>query len=433
MEGKIKLSIIVFIVLMSVVAAVYIVLFSLGLKVNWQNRTIDQTSIVSITTKPSSASIFIDGRDINRTTPALIRWVMPGSYRLELKKDFYHDFNIEIKTEPGLATEIKNIRLFLKEPGLETVSSANEVKLINGNSAGYFWHDNTIKFFSLNPERIKTVYENERNIKSIKFNKEVNRAIINQEKLVNLFDGKEIVSLNKVFAGFSNFQFIGNNSYLLAEKDNQFFSLDLKNRKSTKLINKNNTSSYLVYDGIFYIDKRKNPRLVKIDFSNEEEVLAKTEISYDSFDKEKTDTISLAKLSLKLLNDQLFLVDEQDRYLLFDDDKYRYVGNDLTSITKLNNHTYLITDSFNEITLIDLKEQDKKVYLRTSTQASSPKFISDDYLIYQQDNRVSVYQTVYETGWQISGDLKVDTFWPIDDRTILVLTKSGDLIKLEIS
>lgn len=101
-------------VLLSIV--VYIVLFSLGIKIDWQNLNLEQTGILSIKTDPAGAKIIIDGQETGSVTPQKLRWILPGRYQVTLIKDGYQPWQKQVEIKPGLVTELKNFSFFLNRP-----------------------------------------------------------------------------------------------------------------------------------------------------------------------------------------------------------------------------------------------------------------------------------------------------------------------------
>jgi hypothetical protein len=432
MKNRVWLTLVALVILVSTLVAGYVLLFSLGLKVDWQNRTIDQTSILSISTQPAGASIFLDGKDLDRKTPATIRWILPGDYRLELKKDGYQKFSVEIKARPGLATEVKNTKLFLKKPKQKLVSAANGVKMVENGSAGYLWDENEIVFFSLSPEKQRSIYSSKEKIDSVVFNQETSRVIVNQELVVNLLSGKKVINLKNRFRDFKNFKFIdGEKNHLLAVKENSLFLINLREQKTKKLLNLKNIKSYQVTDRIYYIDKQKSANLVEINIEGEKKDIAKKTTKLKTLDQEESVITPINQLSLDLVDQEVFLVDSEDRYFLLNNDNQQ-LGVGLTSVSRIDGNKYLLTNRVNEAVFLDLDREEREVYLRSSNQIKKASYIFPGYLVYLKDGQVCVYQTEYETGWRVSGDLKVDQFW-IVGKNLLVLTKDQNLIELEIN
>ncbi len=115
-------------------------------------------------------------------------------------------------------------------------------------------------------------------------------------------------------------------------------------------------------------------------------------------------------------------------FLVFDDGKV------IRQIKRLGSSRYLVTNDLNEIYLKDFNDSDNnQTYIRSSKQIVKAGFLTDNYLIYQQGEDLHVYSTKYRTGWQVDGKIRVEKYWPISTKNILVLTKQGQLLELQIS
>lgn len=63
--------------------------------------------ILSIESKPSDASIYIDGKKLEERTPAIVNSILVGKHKIRLSKEGYHDFTKTISVKENKEKEIK--------------------------------------------------------------------------------------------------------------------------------------------------------------------------------------------------------------------------------------------------------------------------------------------------------------------------------------
>ncbi len=110
------------------------VLYAVGYSFDWQNLSIKQTGALYLKSKPSSAKIFINGKN-NKTTPRLISHLLPGFYQVKISAENFHPWQKTLEIKPGLVTEARNIFLFPKNPVLELVAenASSSIEVIQNN------------------------------------------------------------------------------------------------------------------------------------------------------------------------------------------------------------------------------------------------------------------------------------------------------------
>jgi len=410
----------------------YIILFSFGLKVDWNNFRIIQTSILSVSTTPRGADIYLDGRDLGKNTPFNLRWIIPETYRLELKKEGYHSFNHQIDLDAGLVTEINNLRLFRSQPLVKKIAEAEQIEMVS-NSSGYLVDQKKVRFFSINPSKVRKIYIYEKGIESFLANKDFTKAVINQDQVIDLLSGNLILCLDMNYKRYSKFQFLGNDR-LIAKKKGILYTIDISNRTADKLFDIKRIKEYLIVDSkIYYLTKSESTQLVSIDESNNRHIIAKNTLTVD--DGEKDRIISLDRLSLEKISNKLFL-NFQDEQILIDGDR-RIIFNDGKSVKKISkqsSNSYIVVNDLNEVYRRDLTGVDNnQTIIRVSQKVNKAEYLAKDYLIYGQADDLYVYSTEYKTGWNINGDLKIDDFWKVNSKKILVKTNQNQLLELTIN
>ena len=72
-----------------IVLAAVTITFSLGYRFDFKTRSFVATGTIVIASQPKGAAIFLNGEKTDYVTPAIVRFLKPGDYDLELKKAGY--------------------------------------------------------------------------------------------------------------------------------------------------------------------------------------------------------------------------------------------------------------------------------------------------------------------------------------------------------
>ena len=108
--------------LIAVVAIVFIMmLVAMGFSFN-DNGRIEQSGLVEISSRPSSAKVTIDGKELFSTTE-VNKLLTTGSHDIKITKTGYDTWNYTINIEAGLTTTIDWVRLFPLNPETANVDT----------------------------------------------------------------------------------------------------------------------------------------------------------------------------------------------------------------------------------------------------------------------------------------------------------------------
>jgi hypothetical protein len=429
-EQNVKYFFIVLGAILIVGLAIYIVFFSFGLKVDWTNLKIQQTSILIVESQPTGAEVYLDGELVDKATPSQVRWVLPGEYHLEIKKEGYQTFNKIINFEAGLVTKISNVNLFYKTPEVQLIGSAEQVNMID-QSSGYYFADNQINYFSLAPNLDRKIYIHSDQIRSLITNPKFDSAIVNDRYVIDLLSGKQILDLKKLFPKLLDFKFLGND-YLLAQSKKALYSIDINNQKSTKLLKLEDIDRYFISDNLIYsLTSSDQPKLQAIDQYGNFSLLAQDTV--EIIKKNVATSINLEEVELKKSNDLVYLEDRKNNVLLINQKKIEYLTTDVVKeINKSDDNSYLVVNQLNELYRLT-EDNHKQIYIRTSSELSEPKDYFKNYLAYRINGDINIYSTSHLTGWRINGEFKIIKYWSTIDKDILALTKNNQLVRLKIN
>ena len=105
------------------IAAPYAILYALGYIFNPTDRELFRAGLISITTYPRNATVFIGGKKYSKRTPTAISDLLPGSYPVRIARKGYEPWEKEIKVEPEKATHLDPVLLLPKKPEEEIISN----------------------------------------------------------------------------------------------------------------------------------------------------------------------------------------------------------------------------------------------------------------------------------------------------------------------
>lgn len=119
MKSRARYSLIAAGIVAFIILTPFIVLFVSGKKYDFKNGRFVKTGILGIKTEPKNASIYINGSK-HGTTNQNIRFLNPGDYTLDIKKEGYFDWNKRLTIRPQFVTwnfeNTDNLFLFFSNP-----------------------------------------------------------------------------------------------------------------------------------------------------------------------------------------------------------------------------------------------------------------------------------------------------------------------------
>ncbi|MFH1088691.1 MAG: PEGA domain-containing protein [Patescibacteria group bacterium] len=100
---------------MFIIVASYALLYATGYKPDWDNLTFKKIGFILIESYPKGAGIKLAGKELDRSTPATLKRLLPDDYLVELAKDGYRPWQGNVTVKSGLVTEKRNVLLTLAE------------------------------------------------------------------------------------------------------------------------------------------------------------------------------------------------------------------------------------------------------------------------------------------------------------------------------
>lgn len=119
------------------------VLYTAGFRYNIQSGRIVRTGVISVSTTPRNVRISLNGDKINKTTPYVIKRLMPGEYSILLEKDKFHPWSGKVKVKSGDTTLIQSILLFKNsKPELIVSDQISDIAHGRSDNIAYLLKDN---------------------------------------------------------------------------------------------------------------------------------------------------------------------------------------------------------------------------------------------------------------------------------------------------
>lgn len=101
-------------ILIFLLAAPPLVLYTTGFRYDWEYRRLVETGSLVVESNPAGAAIYLNGQIYPEATPTIINNILPGKINLEVKKNGYHVWQKNLSVNPRLTTFVENIKLFFK-------------------------------------------------------------------------------------------------------------------------------------------------------------------------------------------------------------------------------------------------------------------------------------------------------------------------------
>ncbi|MBI3291012.1 PEGA domain-containing protein [Candidatus Falkowbacteria bacterium] len=394
-----------------IILAPIIILYSTGYSYNFKKNKLEKTGIIFIESNPKNAQVYIDGKLKKNKTPARFTRMLPGTYKIEVRKDGYHSWSKEMEVKSNLTTFNRDIIIFKKSLPINIA-------------------DGQINILTASPDQKKIVYSIiKEGIEELRFfNLNNNSDFLIQEFSPNSYNMFEFIewspSQNKVLLK----QALGNiNQYLIVDTE----TLKIKELSAITRINFERLSWDQGSDNFLYglrqavlhridIANNTDDALLSANISdfwiNGNEILYITELAGESFlNREFLDISSGEAERIKLpspseytlensINDQIVLLDKRNSDLfIIKKSAFNSQGIEKDIILQdkakeliwsENGRELLYYTDF-EIWIFDAGKQEKKIVTRYGEVINQALWHPEDtYVIYQVGNSVRVIETV---------------------------------------
>ena len=126
------------------------ILLTRGYRYDFSNHRLVKTGALIVKTLPRGAKIFLNDK-LYGSTPDTIRFLIPGEYKVLLKKAGYKPWEKTLSILPEQVVfahpKDKKITLFLEQPKLERISTGTIDFIYTSNHLVYWYATSTVNFF----------------------------------------------------------------------------------------------------------------------------------------------------------------------------------------------------------------------------------------------------------------------------------------------
>ena len=140
-----------------IILAPIIVLFVLGIKYDFGSHKFVRTGIITVTTQPKGAEIFLNGKDYG-PTPTTIRFLAAGGYDVKISKPGYFDWNKRLEVRSTYVTTInqdtRNLVLYFANSQSQKI--ADQVQNFYLGASKILYLDNNKLYFANNSSPTET-------------------------------------------------------------------------------------------------------------------------------------------------------------------------------------------------------------------------------------------------------------------------------------
>jgi hypothetical protein len=106
-----RMFFLVFLVLLFLITAPILIMYSIGYRLDIENKKIVETGVISIDIRPKDADVYLSGVKINKKIPIRLTNRAPGTYSLKIEKAGYKTWEKNIDVKSKQTTYIKDVNL----------------------------------------------------------------------------------------------------------------------------------------------------------------------------------------------------------------------------------------------------------------------------------------------------------------------------------
>ncbi len=252
---------IIFVIIFLITAPI-IVLYTSGYRYNLNKGRIQKTGILIISSIPKKADIYLNGKKVeNKSTPAEIKNVLPGDYEIVLSKDGYHSWQKKLPVYENFTTFAEKINLWkiasstqLSNSIIETwQASSDDNKIAFKDSSGLIGildvNDNTFSTIDTIPAgsilKLLIWSNNNKKILIQYVDGSINHLLVYD---LNSNKTQAIENIN-----YDNIKWSKDNDYIIYGKNNLgLWQIDISNNSNRLIVNEAVVNDYYVENNYLY-------------------------------------------------------------------------------------------------------------------------------------------------------------------------------------
>ncbi len=235
-------------------AAALLILWASGYKYNFQAGKFEKTGLIYLVSKPKKTKIYLNNKLVKEKTPARLGYILPGKYKVEIKKKGYLSWSKEIEVSAGKVTRFEDIVLFLENPESSEIAKNTKEFHLSPDKEKVLYFSQNLNVYNFRDQKTNTI-ETTKAIKFLQWSDDSEKILFknNGEYFVYELDDKKLSSLK--LEGIENPDKIlwhpKNSEILFVSKDENLYSTNLQGK--LKLLGSKISNFTVSGDGLVYI------------------------------------------------------------------------------------------------------------------------------------------------------------------------------------
>jgi hypothetical protein len=235
------------------ILAPVIILYTAGYRYNFKKMTLEKTGIIFVSTVPAKTNIYVHNELVAKTTPAIIKNLLPDSYDLRISASGYLNWSKKLEVQSQLTTFV-NRQTLLKDQ-LPILLSGGKISALNVSpdfsALAFLAADKkqSLKIINLADNKIDTLIEIKTGKTNIDWSSDSNWVLIyNDARILGIFDKSNSwipADLTNLPAG-KHFWSAKNKNSLYIVSGVTLFSFNLKTAEIKKITTLPRATGYLV-------------------------------------------------------------------------------------------------------------------------------------------------------------------------------------------
>lgn len=398
MMKKSRTILFIILLLAFAIIAPLIILYSQGYRFDLSKMEIVKIGGIYIKVYPGDAQIYIDGEYKQSTSmfsnDLLIQELLPGSHKIEIKKDGYRSWEKTLLVEEKKVVDSKYVILFPEQIPFTSIQEnvSNFYPYPNANKLLITTTTNGLASFDVDESKATSILKNPLNISNIYFSINNKNIIIKTAASAYYLlplDGKTNIPvlLKNLDAKTRNLFFdLNSDSIIYYQSNNQIYKLDTSKKQSPQLFKKEPVATFmLASDSIYYLEAGNIYK-------------ANTTINIpERLNESPFDTKIDSAYQLVLLENEIFLAeDNKTLYHLDKNGAFEKILESKGGIKYSSSGDRILFANSNELWLFLTKDTDspffKSVYSkifisRFSEDIADIAWLNSDYFAYSLNNK----------------------------------------------
>lgn len=401
-----------------------IILYAIGYRPDFNNKSLKKVGMLIIESKPDKANVFINNKLGAEKTPYKIKNLMPGDYEIKISKDGFSGWSKKLSIRSKEVNWASHILLFFEKPKIKNLTTLAVSKITiseqkdkiaysvtSGDNIGIWFL--TLKTILNNEENQKIFPENEEELKKIgdlnniefsdiKFSPDGQKLLLASNKteyiLIDI-NQKNAIFLSDYFKeNIENIKWDMNNNLVFFESNNNLYQFDIQAKSISKTPALNILDYALHANKIFYLSK---------DIKKNKIVL--NEIDKNNINDKKPKIISRLKFSNNFLIKAsprgylAYLDRENNKFYLYKNGEEKIISqekiNDFYWSRKGNRLLYFNEHEVWFYSIVSEASEETKwhpeynlntqnLLIRTSEKIENPAFYDEEHVIFLQNEKL---------------------------------------------